>query len=266
MKFEDLDCRQREVVEAVLSSDAKVLVLGGPGTGKTTTALWTARAYLETSRGVPAPRTLFLTFSRSAVSQIMSRSPGVLSGISDRVEISTFHALAYRLLRAFGRYAGYGTAIPGVQSEARSRLLGHDGSRLRYDDLIEGAIQLLEGSERIREKVTARWGLVICDEAQDTSTEHWKLLQLAAAHKLLLLGDANQMIYTFIPGVSPERFRRVRQWADREIELLPRSHRDPSGAIPALAEAVRMRDFRRSSRHASLGRGMSASLPTPMRL
>lgn len=51
------------------------------------------------------------------------------------------------------------------------------------------------------------------------------------------------MIYTFIPGVSPERFRQIREWADREIELLPRSHRDPSGAIPALAEAVRVRDF-----------------------
>ena len=77
MRFDDLDCRQREVVDAVVKSDDKILVLGRPGTGKTTTALWSARTYLETSDEKPAPRVLFLTFSRTAVSQIMTRSPGV---------------------------------------------------------------------------------------------------------------------------------------------------------------------------------------------
>lgn len=243
MRLDELDCRQREVVEAVLHSDDRILVLGGPGTGKTTTALWTARTYLETSNEIPAPRVLFLTFSRSAVSQIMSRSPGVLSGLEDRIEILTFHALAYKLLRAFGRYAGYGTVTPSVQSETRVRLLGHDRSKLRYSDLIPGALEILYGSKRVRQLLSSRWGLVICDEAQDTNIEQWNLLQILASGKLLLLGDANQMIYTFIPGVSPERFRQMRQWSGREIELNPRSHRDPSGAIPALAEAIRQRRF-----------------------
>ena len=88
-----------------------------------------------------------------------------------------------------------------------------------------------------------KWGLVICDEAQDTNEIQWDFLLHLASRKLLLLGDPNQMIYTFIPGVSPERFRKMREWADREFELNPRSHRDPSGAIPALAEAVRQRQF-----------------------
>ena len=43
MRLEDLDQRQRAVVDAVISSDDRVLVLGGAGTGKTTTALWAAR-------------------------------------------------------------------------------------------------------------------------------------------------------------------------------------------------------------------------------
>ena len=51
------------------------------------------------------------------------------------------------------------------------------------------------------------------------------------------------MIYTFIKGVSPERFRELEDWADRLIQLDPRSHRDQSGAIPALAEAIRQRRF-----------------------
>ena len=243
MRFDDLDCRQREVVDAVVKSDDKILVLGRPGTGKTTTALWSARTYLETSDEKPAPRVLFLTFSRTAVSQIMTRSPGVLSGFADRIEVLTFHGLAYRLLKGFGRYAGYGPAAPSIQSETRSRLLGQDRGKLRYKDLIPGALAILEDSSRVRQLVASRWGLVICDEAQDTSTEQWHLLRMLASRKVLLLGDPNQMIYTFIKGVSPERFREMEDWADRQIQLDPRSHRDPPGAIPALAEAVRQRRF-----------------------
>ena len=244
MKLDDLDQRQREVVQAVVASDDRVLVLGGAGTGKTTTALWTARTYLESSSGTPAPRVLFLTFSRAAVSQIVSPSPGVLAGSNSRIEILTFHGLSYWLLRAFGRYAGYGTAPILVQSDARTKLRGHDMSRLQYDDLVPGATDILKRSERLRKLVVSRWGLVICDEAQDTSIEQWELIQLIGARKLVLLGDFNQMIYSsFVPGVSPEQFQRVREWVDREVELLPRSHRDPSGVIPSVAEAVRMRDF-----------------------
>lgn len=243
MRREELDYRQRQVVEAVLKTDSKLLVLGGPGSGKTTTALWAAREFLENSDRTSPSRVLFLTFSRAAVSQIVSRSLGVIAGFEDRVEILTFHALAYRLIRAFGRYAGFGQTPPSVQSEARVKLLGQDRYHLRYCDLVPAAINILKRSHRIRELVSTRWGLVICDEVQDTNDEQWELLQVLAPRKLLLLGDANQMIYTFICGVSPERFREIRQWVDREIELQSRSHRDPSGAIPALAEAIRIRQF-----------------------
>ena len=96
----------------------------------------------------------------------------------------------------------------------------------------------------MRGLVASRWGLVICDEAQDTSIEQWELIQLLEPRKLVLLGDFNQMIYSsFVPGVSAKQFQRVREGVDKEIVLLPRSHRDPSGVIPAVAEAVRERDF-----------------------
>ena len=244
MRFEDLDSQQQDVVNAVVNSGDSLLVLGGPGTGKTTTALWAARTYLETFNEIPHRRVLFLTFSRTAVSQIMGRSPGVLAGYRGRVEVSTFHALAYRILSAFGRYAGYGSEALSIQTEARGKLLGYDGNKVKYNDLIPGALNVLEGSNRIKRLFSQRWGLVICDESQDTNLQQWNLLQVLASRKLLLLGDENQLIYSFIPGVSPERFHEMGKSVDRVIELNPLSHRDPSGAIPALANAIRQRRFK----------------------
>ena len=244
MNMGDLDQHQQEVVDTILNAEGTVLVMGGAGTGKTTTALWTARSYLEQSADIHKPRILFLTFSRSAVKQITTRSPGVLSDFSDQIEILTFHGLAYRLIKAFGRYAGYGTSPIVVQSDARTKLLGRDDKQTRYEDLIPGAIRILKQNDPVRNLVASRWGLVICDEVQDTSTEQWELLQLLANRRTLLFGDPHQMIYSsFVPGVSVQQFQHIRASADREISLSPRSHRDPSGVIPSLAEAVRERMF-----------------------
>ena len=100
------------------------------------------------------------------------------------------------------------------------KLLGYDGSKLQYKDLIPQALSLLDESEHVRRLFADRWErLVICDEAQDTGTEQWQLLRTIALRKVLLLGDPNQMIYTFIGGVSPKRFQELRRWVDKEVQL-----------------------------------------------
>lgn len=240
MKFEELTPRQHD---AVTSTESLVMVTGGAGTGKTTAALWGARHHLEREDASPAERVLFVTFSRTAVGQIAGRSRSVLAGIRDRIEIQTFHSLSYRLLRGFGRYAGRGTAALEVESMARSRLLGRDRGRLSYDDLIPGAMELLVAPV-VAQLVHRRWSLVICDEFQDTTTQQWQLLQLLRGPgRLLVLADAHQMIYGFIDTVSTRRLIEAEEAADRVIELEEASHRDPSGVIPAMATAVRRRDF-----------------------
>ncbi len=132
MDESDLTPRQREVVQ---SDEGFVLVLGGAGCGKTTTALWSARAELLRAHN-PSARVAFLTFSRTAVDQISSRSSTALASLGDRVEVATFHATAYRLVRNFGRYIGLGTAIAELQSPAQIRLQGPREGLLGYDDLV----------------------------------------------------------------------------------------------------------------------------------
>ncbi len=239
MQESDLTPRQREVIE---SEDELVVVLGGAGCGKTTTALWAAKAELERQSN-PSSRVSFLTFSRTAVDQITARSRGALVEVGGRVEVSTFHGFAYRIVRGFARYAGFGTEIADLQSPAELKLHGRRTGLLAYDDLLPRALEILR-SKRIRSLLGARWPLIICDEFQDTGDDQWELLDvLRAESRLLLLADPNQMIYTFLQGVSPARLSHAIGLADRVVELEPVSHRDPSGSIPAVADSVRLRDF-----------------------
>ena len=219
------------------------LVLGGAGTGKTTAALWAARTAIEQGEVLPHQKVLFLTFSRTAVNQIAARSSGVLDGIQDRVELSTFHSFGLRMLLDFGRYLGLSQESPVMQSVAQRKLLGPDEGSWTYDDLVPTAVRIV-GSRMVNPLVAERWPLVICDEFQDIDPSQWELLEQLSHHcRLVLLADPNQMIYTFVPGVGPGRLQTARNRAQEVIQLKPSSYRDPSGFIPAMAEAIRERKF-----------------------
>jgi DNA helicase II / ATP-dependent DNA helicase PcrA len=237
---DDLSCGQREVVEA---TENVVVVEGGAGSGKTTAALWAAREHLAREGSTPAERVLFVTFSRTAVGLIARRSRRVLADFGGQIEIQTFHSLSYRLLRAFGRYNGMGRETPSIESEARAKLLGRDGTRLSYDDLLPIALNLLNNS-RIAALAGARWSLVVCDEFQDTDSNQWDLLlRLSQSGRLLLFADRHQMIHSWRPTVDAARLERAISQADRVIQLEDASYRDPSGVIPAMAGRVREREF-----------------------
>ncbi len=226
-----------------------LLVLGGAGTGKTVTAAAAARAHLirRDAAGKRGERVLFLTFSRTAVTQILDRSHGILKDVADRVDVLTFHGFAWRLITDFGRYAGYGLA-PQLRSDAESKLLSADPAVLAYSDLLPAALRIA-GMPLIGDLTAHRWSLIVCDEFQDTDAQQWKLLEHLAApgNRLLLLGDPNQMIYDKLPGRSGTGTMRLRAVFARpgaqQLKLKPASYRDPTQLLPAVAEAVRQRRF-----------------------
>lgn len=251
MTFEARSNEQRRVIET--KSDLTV-VLGGAGTGKTTCALAAAAAHLERTTGSPTQRALFLSFSRASVSRIANHSRGVLGAQAQKVDISTFHALAYSIVRRFGNIIGKSNVK--LVSPPRERLDSRPGA-IGYKHLIPLALRVIRSSPAVGDHLRSRWGLVIVDEFQDTGDAQQELLEeIAQEARVILLGDPNQCIYTFLKadGVRIERIAEACRAAgsDNTISLPEVSHRDPTGVIPSVARAVLQRDFTSSALRAAV--------------
>ncbi|MFH9292464.1 ATP-dependent helicase [Streptomyces sp. NPDC017520] len=89
-----LDAAQRAVVD---HPGGPLLVLAGPGTGKTTTLVESVAARVD--RGADPARILVLTFSRKAAVELRDRMAARL-GAARGPQATTFHSYCYALVRA----------------------------------------------------------------------------------------------------------------------------------------------------------------------
>ena len=92
-----LDDHQQQVVD---HPGGPLLVLAGPGTGKTTTMV-EAIAELIEGRGVHPDQVLALTFSRKAAEQLRDRVIARVGRTTSTATCSTFHSFAYALIRSY---------------------------------------------------------------------------------------------------------------------------------------------------------------------
>lgn len=90
-----LDAAQRRVVEH--GAGPPLLVLAGPGTGKTTTLVESVAARI--ARGGDPARVLVLTFSRKAAVELRDRM-ALRIGAARAPQATTFHSFCYALIRA----------------------------------------------------------------------------------------------------------------------------------------------------------------------
>ncbi len=97
--FQGLTPAQREAVEHI---EGPLLILAGPGSGKTRVV--THRIAHMLREGIPASRILALTFTNKAADEMRSRVERLAPG--ERVQLSTFHRFCARLLREYAPLLG----------------------------------------------------------------------------------------------------------------------------------------------------------------
>lgn len=110
---------QRDVAFA---PDGPLLVLAGPGSGKT--RLLVARiVHLVRDRGVPPARVLALTFSTRAAQELRTRL-GAECAAARQVEVSTFHGLGLRIVRHWHGLLGLPSPPRVCTPDERLALIG----------------------------------------------------------------------------------------------------------------------------------------------
>jgi superfamily I DNA/RNA helicase/RecB family exonuclease len=140
----DLDDAQRAVAQ---HESGPLLVLAGPGTGKTTTLVEAAVDRVE-RRGLDPDEVLVLTFSRKAADELRNRITARLGRTSSTPMSSTFHSFCYALLRRWQ---------PAELYSAPLRLLSAPEQDVRLRDLLRHS----------RDTARARWPKAL-DQALST--------------------------------------------------------------------------------------------------
>src|SRR5436305_9723837 len=209
--------RQRLAIEA---APGPVLVIAGPGAGKTF-CLITRIAHLVDSRGVAPERICAVTFTNRAAEEIAVRLKHTLRDRAEAITRGTIHALCLALLRehteAAGLRKGFGVAdelyqkvILGrlhVPLEQRGPLLNRFGrhrvqayeltaddarlyreytgwlaqrNMLDFDDLVTHAATLMRTRGDVADAIAARWDYLLVDEFQDVNAVQYDLLKRLA--------------------------------------------------------------------------------------
>lgn len=206
-----------------------VLVLAGPGSGKTRVLVHRIAYLIRVKRQEPRG-ILALAYNRHAATEIRSRLRGLIGDEAKGVNIFTCHGMAMRLI-------GASFATRSEQVDAKS-----------FDQIMHEAVSLLRGKGLSREDAEAqretlvqgyRWILV--DEYQDIGPEEYALISAIAGRSvedvdsrlsLFAVGDDDQNIYSFT-GASVNFIRRFEEDYGAKATYLTENYRSTFNIIQA---------------------------------
>ena len=254
-----------ELRQQLLDCKSHALVIGGPGSGKTTIAL--KKAVVRISDGmIPGQSVLFLSFSRAAVARVGEATrqevPKAQRGM---LSMQTFHSFFWTLLSAHAYLLGapkslrillpadeqveYGTIKKKVRNvenpewvkwlAERERLFREEG-RIAFELFAPNAAELLQRSGHVRRLVAQHHPLIIVDEAQDTDVHAWRCIELLAPlAQIICLADLEQQIFDHLPGIGPERIVAIKASLNPlEIDLGAQNHRSGGTEIATFGQDI----------------------------
>jgi superfamily I DNA/RNA helicase len=229
-----LNNEQRAAVQHV---DGPVLIVAGPGTGKTKTL--TARiAYIIAEEKARPEQILALTFTKKAAEEMQERVRLLLKQIAKTGQnapvVSTFHALCHELLggelqfvsdpqrlqvikqlqkpaefkglsrRELGLLISRAKNMAEEDDPALAVMVAQYNAALKelglvdFDDLLVQTRELLSRDKAARAEIQQRFRYILVDEFQDTNRLQYELLQLLrGTENLFVIGDPLQSIYGF---------------------------------------------------------------------
>ncbi len=124
-----LNPAQREAVEAI---KGPVLILAGPGSGKTRVITHRV-AYLVKACGVSPRHIMAVTFTNKAAREMKERLEQLLGQANEALTLGTFHAICARILRHEGQAVGLGSSFVIYDEDDQLRLVKQVLEELNLD-------------------------------------------------------------------------------------------------------------------------------------
>ncbi len=232
---------QQAIVAA--EEDENMLILAGPGSGKTRVVVHRC-GYLLRVKRVPARSILVLCFNRSAVTTVRRRLHDLVGSEARGVLVQTYHSLAMLLC---------------------GRSLAEEGSQEDLDQIIVLATRLLRGEEETgaleageaRDRLLAGFRHILVDEYQDIDAGQYELVSALAGRTekerdarltIMAVGDDDQNIYGF-RGAGVEFIRRFQQDYRATVHSLVENYRSTGHIIAAANALIRENRHRMKDDH-----------------
>ena len=223
--------RTQEQIVADDRERTNVLVLAGPGSGKTRVLVHRI-AYLIRVRRENPGTILALTYNRHAAVEARRRLHELIGSDARGVNVMTCHALAMRIL---GRSFAEAAANPDADA---------------FDNMLRDATRLLRGGETTafvtREQMLGHLNWILVDEYQDIGEPEYELISALAGKtlaeddarlNLFAVGDDDQNIYAW-KGASVRYIRRFAQDYRAKEEYLVENYRSSGFIIDAANRCI----------------------------
>jgi superfamily I DNA/RNA helicase len=264
-----LDPEQRA---AAVTTRGPLLIVAGPGTGKTRT-LTHRFAHLVLTEGVSPEQCLAITFTRKAAEEMRSRLEALLPGKAGRMTVTTFHGLGLVILREQRERLGlpedfriaseqerlalaaelFGTS--GREGEKkleemrrdrsgadRARFAGalHARGMVDFDDLVEMPVRLLAEQPDVASAYRERFRWISVDEYQDVDREQYELVKLLSGLEgnVCVIGDPDQAIYGFRGADVGFFLAFERDYPTAQRVELTRNYRSTEAVVRGALQAI----------------------------
>lgn len=209
--------------QQLLKTEGPLLILGGPGSGKTSIALLKAAEIVGTGKLAPGQQVLFLSFARATITRVAQHARRMVTSETLRsLEINTYHGFAWAILQSHGyllstrrtidllappQAAARFAHLNADQREAEKLRLFREEGLLHFDLFAGQSAELLQRSVPLADIISSAYPVIMLDEFQDTNGAEWSLIQvLGRKSTLIALADPNQRIYEF-RGADPARIQ-----------------------------------------------------------
>lgn len=204
---------------AITAPLGPMMIVAGPGTGKTATIVGRIQ-YLIERAGIAPERILAISFTRKAAAELRKRVA------MPAVTTTTIHALALQLIR-----------------EQQPEYLVTDET---LEHLIIDCLTVLRAQPAYLKNVQARWQSVLVDEFQDVDAEQAELIDLltAAHNNLCVIGDPDQSIYGFRGATRDVLLHFSERYPAAQTYFLQDNYRSQANIIDAATALIQHNQLR----------------------